>query len=104
MALMICPLCGRAKARRMCPALGQEICPVCCGTKRITEIACPPDCAYLATSRDHPPAVAVRRRRSDLDLVVRATRDLAERQARLFLRLAAFMRGYTPDGLQQLID
>ena len=39
---MTCPLC-RQEATRACPAVGQDICPVCCGTKRLVEIACPPD-------------------------------------------------------------
>ena len=48
---MLCPLCGKRNARRACPALGHLICAVCCGTKRLTEIACPSDCGYLATAR-----------------------------------------------------
>src|SRR4029079_6022625 len=54
-AHVICPLCGVRRARRGCPALGKQICAVCCGTKRLVEIQCPSDCAYLATAREHPP-------------------------------------------------
>src|SRR5512144_1496237 len=58
---MRCPLCGARKARRACPALQQEICAVCCGTKRLTEIRCPADCGYLQSARHHPPAMVRRR-------------------------------------------
>ena len=37
-----CPSVRLRKARRACPALDQQICAVCCGTKRLTEIQCPP--------------------------------------------------------------
>ncbi len=53
---MTCPLCSQRKARRACPALGHQICAVCCGTKRLTQIPCPSDCVYLASAREHPPA------------------------------------------------
>ena len=44
---MICPICEKRKAVRYCPAKGENICPVCCGTEREVTISCPPDCAYL---------------------------------------------------------
>lgn len=62
---MVCSLCRERKARRACPALGQEICPVCCGTKRLVEIACPADCGWLSTSRAHPPARLQRQQDDD---------------------------------------
>lgn len=40
-----CPQCGRS-GKRNCPALGAVICSSCCGIKRITEIACSPECEY----------------------------------------------------------
>ena len=46
-----CPLCSQRPAKRRCPAKGQLICPVCCGTKREVEIDCPSDCRYLQTGR-----------------------------------------------------
>jgi hypothetical protein len=42
-----CPICGKRKATRYCPAKGEQICPVCCGTEREVTISCPADCAYL---------------------------------------------------------
>ena len=44
-----CVYCHKAKGKRSCPALGGLICARCCGKHRITRIACPPDCIYLAT-------------------------------------------------------
>ena len=101
---MTCPLCGQRKARRGCPALGKQICAVCCGTKRLVQIACPSDCAYLATAREHPPAAAVRQQQHDLSSVMRAMRDLNERQSRLLLLVLSFLARYQPPELQTLID
>jgi len=41
-----CVVCGR-KGRRVCPALGGLICASCCGSKRGSDITCPPDCSYF---------------------------------------------------------
>jgi hypothetical protein len=100
----MCPVCGIRKARRACPALGQEICAVCCGTKRLVEIACPSTCVYLATSREHPPAVAVRQRQHDIAVLYRALRDFSERQSQLFLLVMTFLRQYEPPDLQRIVD
>jgi len=101
---VVCSLCGVRKARRGCPALGRQICAVCCGTKRLTEIACPSDCTWLASAREHPPASAVRRQQHDLSLLVQFMRDLSERQSRLFFLIQTFLNEYTPSELQPLID
>lgn len=101
---MICPLCGEQKARRACPALGQQICAVCCGTKRLTEIACPSDCVYLAAAREHPPAAAVRRQKHDVATLVRHMRDLSEQQSQLFFLIVTFLLRYQPPELNPLID
>jgi hypothetical protein len=42
-----CPICGKRKAERFCPAKGEKICAVCCGTEREVSIDCPSDCSYL---------------------------------------------------------
>ena len=44
---MSCPLCRERKGKRHCPAKDERICSVCCGGKRLVEIDCPRDCAYL---------------------------------------------------------
>jgi len=45
-----CPICEKRKAARYCPAKGDKICAVCCGTEREVTIDCPPDCAYLVAA------------------------------------------------------
>ena len=47
---MSCPLCDKRKAARYCPAKGEKICAVCCGTEREVTIDCPTDCAYLVSA------------------------------------------------------
>lgn len=44
---MPCPICEKRKAVRFCPAKGEKICAVCCGTEREVSIDCPSDCSYL---------------------------------------------------------
>ncbi|HMD33378.1 MAG TPA: hypothetical protein VKH42_00355 [Vicinamibacterales bacterium] len=101
---MICPLCGTRRARRGCPALGRQICPVCCGTKRLVEIPCPADCAYLASAREHPAAVVVQQQHRDVAFVAHAIRDFSDRQAELFFLVATTLAKHEPAALQPLID
>lgn len=103
-AAVVCPLCGSRKSRRACPALGHEICAVCCGTNRLVQIACPSDCGYLAASREHPPAAFIRRQQHDLAALVRSMRDLNERQSRIFFLVVTFLVRYEAPELQPLID
>ena len=77
---------------------------MCCGTKRLTHIACPSDCAWLASSREHPAAVAVRRQQRDVGTFLQVMRDFNERQSQLFLLLSTFLVRYEPPELQQVID
>src|SRR5688572_30303461 len=46
-AMARCPRCESRKAKRSCPALRVDICPVCCAEGRLNTIACPTDCVYL---------------------------------------------------------
>jgi len=103
-AAVVCPLCGQRKVRRACPAVGKQICAVCCGTKRLVQIQCPPDCVYLTTARDHPPAALVRRQQQDLGLLVHFMRDLNDRQSQLFFLVTTFLVQYQSPELQPLID
>lgn len=47
---MSCPICTKRKEGRFCPAKGEKICAVCCGTEREVSIDCPTDCAYLVAA------------------------------------------------------
>ena len=99
-----CISCGRRKGRRVCPALAGSICPACCGTKRLGEIACPPDCTYLATARHHPPAVVQRRQEREARFLVPLIHNLSERQHRLFLFVQSVIVRARPSALPPLTD
>jgi hypothetical protein len=49
---MTCPICRRRKAARFCPARGETICTICCGTEREVTLDCPHDCIYLIRARE----------------------------------------------------
>jgi hypothetical protein len=101
---VVCPLCGTRRARRGCPALDKQICAVCCGTKRLIQISCPADCAWLASAREHPPATIVRQQQRDVGLLGRSMRDLSPRQSQLFFLIATFLAGYETLEFQAPID
>ena len=58
----ICPICERRRAERYCPAKGEKICAIDCGTEREVSIDCPSDCAYLIAAhrweQEHPKPLA----------------------------------------------
>ena len=80
-----CQVCRERKPKRSCPAVGALICTVCCATKRLVEIQCPPDCVYLASARTHPPAIVQRRQERDVSFIVPLVAELTETQYRLLL-------------------
>lgn len=94
-----CPLCARRRGRRACPALGESICSACCGTKRRTQIDCPPDCPYLESATAHPPAVVQRRRERDMDFLAALVHELSEPQQRLTAALFGYLAGDRPHAL-----
>ncbi len=58
----ICPICEKRRAERYCPAKGEKICAIDCGTEREVSIDCPNDCAYLLAAhrweQSHPKPLA----------------------------------------------
>jgi hypothetical protein len=50
---LVCPICNKRKAKRLCPARAESICSICCGTEREVTIDCPSDCVHLAASRQY---------------------------------------------------
>src|SRR5215467_207300 len=51
--MALCPLCSGRAGKRYCPAIAEQICAVCCGTKREIEIDCPSSCSYLKANRSY---------------------------------------------------
>jgi hypothetical protein len=101
---MSCPVCHDRKPRRACPALGADICTVCCGTKRLVEIRCPSDCRYLATARVHPAAVVRRRQETDLRAFLPTVQDLNDDQLQILWFVLSLMRAFRPEGFMRLTD
>jgi hypothetical protein len=101
---MSCPICRTRKPRRACPALQQTICPVCCGTKRLTEIQCPDDCVYLTSAREHPAAVVKRQQEHDVAILLPTLHGLTERQHQLFFLFQSVIARHTPEGFSRLLD
>jgi hypothetical protein len=68
---ILCKICGRRRARRACPAVDGEICPICCGENREVTLSCPLDCPYLreAHAREKPIAID-ERQMGNPDIVV----------------------------------
>jgi hypothetical protein len=58
----LCPICNKRRAERYCPAKGEKICAIDCGTEREVSIDCPGDCSYLVAAhrweQDHPKPLA----------------------------------------------
>jgi len=101
---MRCPLCQARPARRSCPALGRDICPVCCGTKREVEIRCPDSCPYLVSARSHPPAAIRKQQDHDLALLSPALAGLTEPRRQLFLFALTLLERFRGDGLDAAGD
>jgi hypothetical protein len=84
--------------------VGQDICPVCCGTKRIVEISCPATCVYLEHAHRHPAAIVKRQQESDLTVLMAALGRVAEHQLQLFFLIQATILRFTPDGFSHITD
>ena len=101
---MTCPLCRKRPAKRACPALRQDICTVCCATKRLVEIQCTEDCRYLEAAQRHPAAVVKRQIDRDVTLLMASVGRLTEQQLQLFFLLQSMVLSYKPEGLGRLVD
>ncbi len=101
---MMCPLCQKRPTKRDCPALGREICPTCCATKRLVEISCPADCRHLEAAQRHPAAVVKRQIDRDVTVLMATTGRLSEQQLQLFFLVQSIILGYQPDGLVRVVD
>lgn len=68
------------------------------------EIRCPETCPYLASAREHPPAVVQREQQRDVAALTHTMRDVTERQQQLMFLLLGIARRYEGDPLQSLVD
>lgn len=84
---MSCPLCEKRKAKRACPAKQFAICPQCCGSKRLVEIACPDGCVYLHGGQAGAWEGRETERKRDSRRVAPHLSQLEEGQLQLFLLL-----------------
>ena len=101
---MACPLCQKRPTKRACPALRKDICPVCCATKRMVEIACPDDCRYLEAAQKHPAAVIRKQIDRDVTVLMSTLGRLSEQQLQLFFLLQSMVLSYKPEGLARMND
>jgi hypothetical protein len=68
---ILCKICGKRRARRACPAVDGDICPLCCGTEREATLACPLECEYLREAhRREKPIPLVQGQLSNPDIAV----------------------------------
>jgi hypothetical protein len=77
---------------------------VCCGTKRLVEISCPPDCGHLKASQAHPPALVRRRQERDLGFLMAMHDGLSSAQSELFWAILTFVAGFGGDPLVKVLD
>src|SRR5687768_10015274 len=101
---MLCRLCNKRPVKRLCPALREDICPVCCATKRLVEIRCTEDCRYLESAQRHPAAVVKRQIDADVTVLMTTIGRLSEQQLQLFFLLQSMVLSYKPEGLAPLVD
>jgi hypothetical protein len=99
-----CPLCNKRPAKRSCPSLRQQICTVCCATKRLVEINCTEDCRYLESAQRHPAAAVKKQIDADVTILMGTIGRLSEQQLQLFFLLQSMVLSYQPEGLARLRD
>ena len=100
---MSCPICKHRKVKRFCPARGENICSVCCGTEREVTIDCPSDCPHLVASRKYD----VQRRQIDWTNVPFSDAEISQRFAEthspLLIALLSCIGRYSHDH-RQVVD
>ncbi len=101
---MTCPICRRRSAKRHCPARADQICAVCCATKRLVEIPCPVDCRYLEAAQRHPAAVVKKQIDADVTVLMSTVGRLSEQQLQLFFLLQSMVLSHKPESLARLTD
>jgi hypothetical protein len=77
---------------------------VCCGTKRIVELACPATCVYLEHAHRHPAAAVKRQQEADLVVLMSALGRISEAQLQLFFLLQTTILRFKPEGFARITD
>jgi hypothetical protein len=77
---------------------------VCCGTKRLVEIDCPPTCVYLESAQRHPAAVVKKQQEHDVAALLAALGRVSERQLQLFFLIQTFIARWKPEGIARITD
>jgi hypothetical protein len=101
---VVCRICNKRPVKRSCPALREQICTVCCATKRLVEITCTEDCRYLESAQRHPAAVVKRQLDADVTVLMATIGRLSEQQLQLLFLLQSMVLSYKPEGLARLVD
>ncbi len=57
--VVLCKICGKRRAKRACPAVNGDICPICCGEQREVSLSCPLECDYLQEAHEHEKTLPV---------------------------------------------
>jgi hypothetical protein len=81
---VLCKICHKRRAKRACPAVGGDICTICCGSEREVSLACPLDCEYLQEAHRREKTVPI----AEADLSnpdVRVTEDFVAAHEELLL-------------------
>jgi hypothetical protein len=84
--------------------LREDICAVCCATKRLVEISCTEDCRYLEAAQRHPAAVIKKQIDQDLSVLMATVGRFSEQQLQLFFLLQSMVLSYKPEGLAKVLD
>jgi hypothetical protein len=77
---------------------------LCCGTKRLVEIICPPECGYLAVAEAHPPASVRRRQELDVGFVLAMREGLSAGQSELFWAILTFVADFRSGPFVKVVD
>ena len=100
---LTCPICNTRKVKRFCPARGDSICAVCCGTEREVTIDCPADCPYLVASRKYDAGRHQVDRSSIPFADVQISDEFAQSHAPLLMTLLSSISRYSRDH-RQVVD
>jgi hypothetical protein len=89
-----CPICEKRKPNRFCPAKGETICAICCGTGREVTIDCAPDCPHLIAAHryedEHPRALPAETPLLDVNLPSDIIRSHQQLMAAFAFTIAKF--------------